>query len=74
MKQSNLKPRQFLLCGLDYSGKTTMIKRHVLQSGGKPSVYTDEIADIITTTPFINVEQVKLSGTSEQAIVYDLSG
>ena len=34
----------------------------------------DDEADIVTTTPFLNVEKVTLSSNNEHCIVYDVSG
>jgi ADP-ribosylation factor-like protein 6 len=71
------KPRQLLLCGLDYSGKTTLIK-HFMAAGGAlnsaQSIYTDDRSDMITTTAFMAVEKITLPFSSDQCIVYDLSG
>ena len=71
-----MKPRQILLCGLDFSGKTTMIKKFQVSGGATATLnnYTDEISDLVMTTPFLNVEKIALPSTQEQCIVYDLSG
>jgi len=38
------------------------------------SVYTDDRSDMITTTAFMAVEKITLPFSSDQCIVYDLSG
>jgi hypothetical protein len=60
-----LKPRQILLCGLDYSGKTTMIKRFQFQGGNgtEANSYSDDVSDIVMTTAFLGVERINLPGT-----------
>jgi GTPase SAR1 family protein len=69
MKQANFKPRQILLCGLDYSGKTTLIKQHIHQT-----LVKDGVDELVMTTPFINVEQFNFPSTNEPCILYDMSG
>lgn len=64
----NQKPRykQLLLIGLEGSGKTTLIKRwkHI----------PEDSYEFYTSTPYINVEKVKLQFTGMPCVVYDLSG
>lgn len=43
-------------------------------SGTNNSEFIDEMADLVVTTPFINVEKVCLPHSNDQCIVYDLSG
>lgn len=62
------KPRQLLLCGLDYSGKTTLIK-HFMAAGGalnsSQAIYKDDRSDMITTTAFMAVEKITLPFSSD---------
>ena len=58
---------KLLLVGLDYSGKTTLLKKF------KKDVLAGQ-AEMITTTPFINVEKITLPFSQDECIVYDLSG
>ena len=58
---------KLLLVGLDGSGKTTLLKKF------KKDVQVDQ-AEMITTTPFINVEKVVLPFSQDECIVYDMSG
>ena len=76
------KPRQLLLCGLDNAGKTTMLKQY--SSGLESYASSPEAAnhaedkfantEFFMTTPFIDIEKIDLPETSQQCIVYDLSG
>ena len=59
--------RKLLLCGLDNSGKTTLLKRY------KKDVQKDQV-EMITSTPFINVEKIELPFSKQECIVYDMSG
>jgi ADP-ribosylation factor-like protein 6 len=68
MQEQKFNPRQFLICGLDGAGKTTMIKNWIYQSDSSRG---DEL---ITSTPLINVEHYKTPGKSQGAIFYDMSG
>jgi GTPase SAR1 family protein len=43
-------------------------------SGTNSSEYVDDMADLVVTTPFINVEKVFLPHSNDQCIIYDLSG
>ena len=58
---------KLLVVGLDYSGKTTLVKCY------KGALNENE-ADYFTTTPYINVEKVKLPKTNQECIVLDMSG
>jgi GTPase SAR1 family protein len=69
MKQANFKPRQILLCGLDFSGKTTLIKQYIHQL-----LIKDGVEELVMTTPFLNVEKFDDPQTSEPCILYDMSG
>lgn len=54
-----------------------MIKKFMTASGSSATTgnqYTDEVSDLVITTPFLNVEKVTLPQRHEQCIVYDLSG
>jgi ADP-ribosylation factor-like protein 6 len=53
-----------------------MIKKFQVSGGATATLnnYTDEISDLVMTTPFLNVEKIALPSTQEQCIVYDLSG
>ena len=66
------REKKLLLIGLDYSGKTTLLKQFAQQSG------SDKInqgeAELVMTTPFINVEVIKLPFSNDECIVYDMSG
>ena len=44
---------KLLLCGLDFSGKTTLVKKF---KGGVP----ENSSELIMTTPFLNLEKVTL--------------
>lgn len=61
-KKQNVK--KMLLCGLDFSGKTTFIKKFK----NNP----DE--ELCMTTPFLNLEKITLPLTNSQCLVYDMSG
>ena len=74
-----------LLCGLDYSGKTTLIKKYctdlnnyadknnkAIVGGDKPGPYAN--TEFYHTTPFINIEKILLPDSSMPCVVYDLSG
>jgi GTPase SAR1 family protein len=54
------------MIGLDYSGKTTLIKRY------KP--IAENSAEYFTTTPYINIEQITLPFSNMPCVVYDMSG
>ena len=64
----NQKPqyKQLLLLGLDYSGKTTLIKRF------KP--IPENTAEFYHTTPYINIEKITLPFSNMPCVVYDMSG
>lgn len=59
---------KLLLCGLDGSGKTTLIKRLKADQIGKSAT------EIIMSTPFINAEKITLPSSNETCLVYDVSG
>ena len=74
-----------LICGLDNSGKTTLIKKYCqdldqfaaknnkpLVGGEKPSPYAN--TEFYHSTPFINIEKILLPDGSMPCVVYDLSG
>jgi GTPase SAR1 family protein len=54
------------LIGLDYSGKTTLIKRY------KP--IPENSAEYFFTTPYINIEKITLPFSNLPCVVYDMSG
>ena len=58
--------KKLLLCGLDHAGKTTLIKSF--------NHSRKDEKQLVTTTPFINVEIVKIPSSQEDCIVYDMSG
>lgn len=53
---------KLLLCGLDFSGKTTLIKK---LSQGECYFYS---------TPFVNIERLQFGKNNKQCTVYDVSG
>ena len=58
---------KLLVVGLDYSGKTTMIKCY------KGGLNVNE-GDYFTSTPYINIEKVKLNKSNQECMVLDMSG
>ena len=58
--------KKLLVCGLDNSGKTTLVKKFNHSQ-------TDEDS-LVTTTPFINLDVITIPQTAEECLVYDLSG
>lgn len=58
--------KQLLLIGLDYSGKTTMIKRF--------KQIPENSAEYFYTTPYLNIEKITLPFSNMPCVVYDLSG
>ncbi len=64
----NNKPqyKQLLLIGLDYSGKTTLIKRF--------KTLPENTAEFYHTTPYINIEKITLPFSNTPCVVYDMSG
>ena len=64
----NTKPqyKQLLLVGLDGSGKTTLIKKF--------KEIPENSYEFYTSTPYINIERIKLTTSKLPYIVYDLSG
>ena len=79
-----------LLCGLDGSGKTSLIKNYsmdlnnhvnsaankikVAQRGANAVPNSNENTDFFCSTPYINIERIELPDTSMPCIVYDMSG
>ena len=59
--------RKLLLCGLDGSGKTTMIKKY-----NKKEIREGN-SELIMSTPFINCEMIELPSLNK-CLVYDMSG
>ena len=59
--------RKLLLCGLDYSGKTTLIKKF-------KSSPIEENTELIQTTAYMNLEKITLPKSSTACLVYDMSG
>ena len=77
--------KQLLLCGLDFSGKTTLIKHYAQdlnEFAGKAKRESETTnqsnpnfnSEMFTTTPYINIEKIKLPESSMDCVVYDLSG
>ena len=78
--------RQMLLCGLDDSGKTTMIKNYASdlekyasenkgeKAGEKKQDNANRNQEMFYTTPYINIEKIKLPSANMPCIVYDISG
>lgn len=64
---NHVKMRKVLLCGLDYSGKTTLVKMFRNRD-------PNEASEFFTSTAFMNLEKVKLPGKAEPCLVYDMSG
>jgi len=60
------KFKQLLLIGLDYSGKTTLIKKFKKIAENSYEYYF--------TTPYINIEKITLPFSNMQCVVYDMSG
>lgn len=58
--------KQLLLIGLDYSGKTTMIKRF--------KQIPENSAEYFFTTPYLNIEKITLPFSNMPCVVYDVSG
>ena len=72
-----------LLCGLDYSGKTTLIKKYCLdlENFASKNIETSSKdtnvnlnSEFYYTTPYINIEKIFLPDSSMPCVVYDLSG
>ena len=59
--------RKLLLVGLDYSGKTTLIKKFKCSP-------IDDNTELIQTTSFMNLEKITLPKSSTPCLVYDMSG
>lgn len=66
-KNEKNAPKKMLLVGLDYSGKTTMIKKFA-------SEIVENEFELVMTTPFINLEKITLPHSNEQCLVFDMSG
>ena len=81
--------KQLLLCGLDYAGKTTLIKHYCTDLNDFASKSARELnavrdvgslsnphlnSEMYTSTPYINIEKIKLPESSMDCVVYDLSG
>ncbi|CDW87057.1 adp-ribosylation factor-like protein 6 [Stylonychia lemnae] len=66
MINTKTKYSQLLMIGLDYSGKTTLIKRF--------KTIPENSAEFFHTTPYINIEKITLPFSSKACVVYDLSG
>ena len=81
--------RQMLICGLDYSGKTTLIKNYISdldiyasKKENKPKGTPEEKKydntnrnqEMYYTTPYINIEKFNLPTHSMPCVVYDISG
>jgi len=64
---NHIKMRKVLLCGLDFSGKTTLVKKFRIRE-------PNEANEFFTSTAFLNLEKVKLPGKAETCLVYDMSG
>ena len=54
------------MIGLDYSGKTTLIKHY--------KKIPESTAEYFHTTPYLNIENVKMPSSTQQCVVYDMSG
>lgn len=66
MNKNKTTYKQLLIIGLDYSGKTTLIKRF--------KAMPETTAEFFTTTPYINIEKITLPFSNSACVVYDLSG
>eukprot|EP00347_Sterkiella_histriomuscorum_P012090 403369929 len=66
MINTKVKYQQLLLIGLDYAGKTTLIKRF--------KTIPENSAEYFHTTPYINIEKITLPFSNSPCVVYDLSG
>ena len=79
--------RQLLICGLDFSGKTTLIKNYSkalnqyyssnknAAQAPQPNVdKTNLYSEIFFTTPYINIEMINMPESQIPWIVYDMSG
>ena len=66
MMTSKTPYKQLLIVGLDYSGKSTLIKR--------VKTIPENSAEFFTTTPYINIEKITLPFSNLPCVVYDLSG
>ena len=64
------------MCGLDGSGKTTLIKRACddLEKFAAANPGAETNSEMYTSTPFINMEKIVLPETSQPCVVYDMSG
>ena len=74
-----------LLCGLDFSGKTTLIKKYASDLENYEATHTGLVKDknqaspnafteFFCTTPYLNIEKISLPESSMPCIVYDISG
>ena len=69
-----------LLCGLDGSGKTSMIKRYTkaldqFSTTNKDTENPFANVEFYTSTPFINMERIELPNSNNSiCVVYDVSG
>jgi len=66
-KKKEEKLKKLLLCGLDYTGKTTLVKQF---KGG----ILEDSAEFMMSTPFINLEKITLPYSQDTCLVYDMSG
>ncbi len=57
---------KILMVGLDYSGKTSLIKKFQKLDAGEAEFYM--------TTPYINIEKVRLPRCQKECIMIDMSG
>ena len=58
--------KQMLLIGLDYSGKSTLIKRF--------KAMPENSAEFYHTTAYLNIEKITLPFSNLPCVVYDVSG
>ena len=85
-ESQNREFKQMLLCGLDFSGKTTLIKKYASDLENYEATHSSALAkdknqanpnantEFFSTTPYLNIEKIALPESSMPCIVYDISG
>ena len=64
--------KKLLVIGLDQSGKTTLLK--YMQQITADKKIKPGVAELVMNTPFINVEVMRMPGSGDECLVYDMSG